>query len=134
MGFLDAILGNMMGGPQGSQQRALIAMVLQMLQQSGGLQGLLRQMQGSGYGEQAQSWIGTGQNMPITPDILAQILGQNRVHEMAQQLGMSDQDAAGRMAEALPDVVDRMTPQGRIADDQDDLVARTLEELTRGRR
>jgi uncharacterized protein YidB (DUF937 family) len=131
MGLLDAILGNLMSGPKGSQQRALIAVVLQMLQQSGGLQGLMRQMQKSGYGNQVQSWIGTGQNMPITPDVLAEILGQGRMSEMAQQLGMSKEDVAGRLSQALPDVVDRMTPQGRIPDDQDELVARTLEELTR---
>lgn len=133
MGLLDAILGNLMSGPQGSQQRALIAVVLQMLQQGGGLQGLLQKMQQSGYGNQVQSWIGTGQNMPITPDVLAEILGQDRMREMAQQLGMSRQDVADRMSQALPDVVDRMTPQGRIPDDQDDLVAKTLEELTRKR-
>ena len=131
MGLLDAILGNLMSGPQGSQQRALIAVVLQMLQQSGGLQGLLQKMQQSGYGSQVQSWIGTGQNMPITPDVLAEILGQDRMRDMVQQLGMSREDVAGRMSQALPEVVDRMTPQGRISDDQDDLVARALEELTR---
>lgn len=129
MGLLDAILGNVMSSPQGGQQRALIAVVLQMLQQSGGLQGLMRQMQQSGYGDQAQSWVGTGQNMPISPDVLSQILGQGRMQDIAQQLGMSNQDVAGQMAQALPDVVDRMTPQGRIPDDQDDLVARTLQEL-----
>ena len=133
MGLLDAILGNVLSGPKGSQQQALIAMVLQVLQQSGGLQGLMRQMQQQGYGDQVNSWIGTGQNMPIPADALSQIFGQGRLQDIAQQLGMSRDDVADRMSQALPDVVDRMTPQGRIPDDQDDLVARTLEELTRRR-
>jgi uncharacterized protein YidB (DUF937 family) len=129
MGLLDALLGNLMSGPKGSQQRALMAIVLQLLQQSGGLQGLLRQMQKSGYGGQMQSWIGTGQNQPISPDVLSEILGPGRLQEIAQQLGMSQQEVAGSVAETLPDVVDRMTPEGRIPADNDDLVARTLEML-----
>jgi uncharacterized protein YidB (DUF937 family) len=133
MGLLDAILGSVTGAQQCSQQQALITLVLQMLQQRGGIEGLVRQMQQQGYGDQAQSWIGTGQNMPIPPDALSQIFGQGGLQEIAQQLGMSSGEAATRMSQTLPDVVDRMTPQGRIADDQDDLVARTLEELTRRR-
>jgi len=131
MGLLDAVLGHMLSGPKGSQQRALIAVVLSLLQQSGGLQGLLRRMQQSGYGGQAQSWIGTGQNEPISPDVLSEILGKGRLQELAQQLGMSQQDVASNIAQALPNVVDRMTPEGSIPADSDDLVARTLDELTR---
>ena len=104
-----------------------------LLQQNGGLPGLLRQMQQRAYGGQMQSWIGTGQNQPISPDALSQILGQGRLQELAQQFGMPQQDVAGGVANTLPDVVDRMTPAGSIPDDQDDLVARTLEMLQRGR-
>ncbi|MFO1315733.1 MAG: YidB family protein [Burkholderiales bacterium] len=135
MGLLDGLLGGLMGGMGGAggQQAQgggpLLQMVLTMLQQNGGVEGLLRKMQQAGYGDQAQSWIGTGQNQPIPTDALAKIFGQGQLGEIAQQLGMSHEDAAGGLAQALPDVVDRMTPQGRIPEDTNDLVAQTLARL-----
>ena len=137
MGLLDGLLGNVMGGMMGGDQsqqggNQLIQMVLQMLQQNGGIEGLLARMQQAGYGQQAQSWIGTGQNMPISPDALSQIFGQGQLGQIAQQLGLPQQDAAGGLAQMLPDVVDQMTPQGRVPDNSSDLVAQVLANLQRG--
>ena len=144
MGLLDGLLGNMMGGMMGggtSGQGAqgaqggnpLILMALQMLQQNGGIEGLLAKFQQAGMRQQAQSWIGTGQNMPISPDALSQIFGQGQLGQIAQQLGMSHQQAAGGLAQALPQVVDHMTPEGQIPDDHNDLVAQALAILEKGR-
>ena len=142
MGLLDGILGNLMGGmahgnAQGQVGNAggnpLLQIALQMLQQNGGIQGLLAKMQQAGLGAQAQSWIGTGQNQPISPDALSQIFGQGQLGQIAQQLGMSHQDVAGGLARTLPEVVDRMTPQGQIPDDHNDIVAQALEILQQGR-
>jgi uncharacterized protein YidB (DUF937 family) len=123
MGLLDAILGGMMGGQRQSAgglgmgapgQNPLLQIILQLLMQNGGLQGMMGKMQQAGYGDQAQSWIGTGQNMPIDPNVLSQIFGQGQLQDIAEQLGMSRGEAEGQLAQALPDVVDRMTPQGQI--------------------
>lgn len=132
MGMLDELLGNLMGrmpggqqpGPQGGGQ--MIQMVLQMLQQNGGIEGVLRKMQQAGYGGQMQSWIGTGQNQSISPDALSKIFGQGQLGQIAQQLGMSHQEAAGGLAQALPEVVNQMTPQGEVPDNTNDLVAQAL--------
>ncbi len=88
MGLLDGLLGEVMNGMQGrmpgTQQgnagsalggSAIMMIVLQLLQQNGGIGGLLARMQQAGYGGQAQSWVGTGQNQPIPPDALSQIFG-----------------------------------------------------------
>jgi uncharacterized protein YidB (DUF937 family) len=136
MGLLDGLLGNLMGGMTGGDQprqggNQLIQMVLQMLQQNGGIEGLLARMQQTGYGQQAQSWIGTGQNMPISPDALSQIFGQGQLGQIAQQLGLPQQEAAGGLAQMLPDVVDQMTPQGQIPDNSSDLVSQVLANLQR---
>ncbi|MGH8801069.1 MAG: YidB family protein, partial [Casimicrobiaceae bacterium] len=69
MGLLDGVLGNLMGGLLGGQsaqggQSPLMQIALQMLQQNGGLQGVLGKFEQSGFGKQAQSWVGTGQNLP----------------------------------------------------------------------
>ena len=139
MGLLDGLLGNVLGGMMGGGQQGvqgrnpLLMIVMQLLQQNGGLQGILGKFQQAGFGEQAQSWIGTGQNMPISPDALSQIFGQGQLGEIAEQLGMSQPDAAGGLAQMLPGVVDEMTPQGQIPDNGNDLVSQALALLQKGR-
>ena len=152
MGLLDGLLGEVMNGIQGRMpgttndagqapgglagglgKSALLMMVLQLLQQNGGIGGLLSRMQQSGYGGQAQSWIGTGQNQPIPPDALSQIFGGQLGH-IAQQLGMSHEQAASEVSQVLPEVVDRMTPQGSVPAGDNDIVAQALEMLQAQRR
>ena len=132
MGLLDGLLGSVMGGmlgggqAQAQPQNPLIAIALQLLQQNGGLQGVLAKAQQTGYGQQVQSWIGTGQNLPIDAGALSQIFGHGQLGQIAQQLGVSRDEAAGQLAQTLPQMVDEMTPQGQIPADHDDLVNRTL--------
>ena len=143
MGLLDAIIGGMMreqpGAPTGMSglgaqgQSPLLQIALQLLQQHGGLQGMLGKFQQAGYGEQAQSWIGTGQNMPIDAGALSQIFGHGQLGQIAQQLGVSQEEAAGGLAQMLPQVVDQMTPQGQVPDNHSDLVNEALAMLQRGR-
>jgi len=146
MGLLDGLLGQVMGGmlgggqPQmpGQSQRpapaqsSLLMMALQLLQQNGGLQGVLGKLQQAGYGQQAQSWIGTGQNLPIDAGALSQIFGHGQLGQIAQQLGVSQDEASGGLAQMLPQVVDEMTPQGQIPDNHSDLVNQALAMLQKG--
>ena len=137
MGLLDGLLGGLMGGMSGGgtgaqqQQNPLMLIALQLLQQNGGLQGMLSKFQQAGYGSQADSWVSTGQNMPISADALQQVLGQGQLGQIAQQLGMSQGDAAGGLASMLPQMVDRMTPQGQVPADHNDIVAQALELLNK---
>lgn len=145
MGILDALLQGMMGGAAGSggtgigqamgagqgpgQGNPLLQIVFQLIQQNGGLPGILSRFQQAGYGQQADSWVSTGKNMPISPDILSQVLGSGQLGQIAQQLGMSQHDAAGGLASMLPQVIDGMTPHGSLPDDHGDLVSRALDIL-----
>ena len=136
MGLLDGLLGGLMGGMSGNgtaaqQQNPLLQIALQLLQQNGGLQGMLAKFQQAGYGAQADSWVSTGQNMPISADALQQVLGHGQLAQIAQQLGMSRGEAAGGLASLLPQMVDRMTPQGQVPADHNDIVAQALELLTK---
>lgn len=138
MGLLDGILGSMMGGNTGSGQQAqgsspLVMMALQMLQQNGGIEGVLAKLQQSGMGAQAQSWISTGQNMPISADALSNIFGHGQLGQLAQQCGIPVDQAAGGLAQALPNVIDQMTPTGQVPADHNDLVAQALAILQKGR-
>ena len=141
MGLLDGLLGSVMGGMMGGGSSAqgtqggnpMIQMALQMLQQNGGIEGLLAKFQQAGMGQQAQSWIGTGQNMPISADALSQIFGHGQLSQIAQQMGISPAEAAGGLSQALPHVVDQMTPGGEIPEGHNDLVAQALAILQKGR-
>jgi uncharacterized protein YidB (DUF937 family) len=114
MSLLTSVLGAVMGGQQ--QQNPLLNIALSMLsnnQQGGsGLAGLLGQFQQGGLGHVADSWIGKGQNLPVSGDQLQQILGSGQIGQIAQQLGLSNGDASNQLAALLPGLIDHLTPHG----------------------
>lgn len=125
MGLLEQfsqIAGSLMGGdPQQQQQQSpLLKMVLQMLSQQqgsgGGLNGLMQAFQKNGMGEIFSSWVGTGQNQPISPEQMQTGLGPELVQRIAQQTGMNPADASAQLSNVLPDVVDKLTPEGQVPD------------------
>lgn len=85
----------------------------------GGLGGLLHQFQQNGQGQVAQSWVGTGSNQPATPDQIHQAIGPDMIKDLAQKMGISEQDVASRLSQELPEVVDKLTPQGRMPTHQE---------------
>ena len=80
----------------------------------GGLGGLLQQLQQGGLGEAAQSWVSTGQNLPVSADQLQSALGADRIDALAQQVGMPAGDLSSQLAQYLPQVVDQLTPGGQL--------------------
>jgi uncharacterized protein YidB (DUF937 family) len=98
-------LGDLIGGMLGGGAAA-----------GGGLGDLLQRFQQAGYGEQAQSWVGTGQNLPIPADIIGQIFGSGSLSQIAQQAGLSEHEASEGLSQLLPEVVDRVTPGGQVPD------------------
>jgi len=115
MGLLDSLLGSMSGSLPSNQQPTLFNMVFSLIQSHpGGLQGLIDQFMQSGLGQHAQSWVGTGQNMPISAEQLIQTLGSGRLQELAQQFGIPANTAAGGLAAILPQIIDHLTPNGQV--------------------
>jgi uncharacterized protein YidB (DUF937 family) len=109
MGLLDAVAGAM-GGSGGGGQADLMQLVMKLVQQSGGLEGLIAKFQQGGLGEVVQSWISTGPNLPISADQLGQVFGPDTL----QQLGAGGQELLGPLAQLLPQVVDGLTPNGQL--------------------
>ena len=125
MGMLDGLLGGLMGGQQQGGSNPLLQMALQMLSNngagngtgsSGGLGGLISAFQNAGMGEQLKSWIGTGENMPISADQLSNALGSDKIRDIASQLGMSPGAVSGELADMLPQMIDKLTPNGQLPD------------------
>ena len=130
-GLIGSALGGMMGaGGSGQAQSPLLQIALQLLQQNGGVAGVLDKFRQGGYADQADSWQSTGQNMPLSGNALQEVLGSGTIGQIARQLGMSHGDAAGGLAQMLPQLIDKFTPNGEIPDHQDDVVAQTLALLT----
>jgi uncharacterized protein YidB (DUF937 family) len=86
---------------------------------SGGLGDLLKQLQQSGHGETADSWVGTGPNKAISPNDLAGALGADKINALVGQTGMSRDDLLQGLSDYLPKVVDQLTPQGRLPTEQE---------------
>ena len=134
MGILDGLVGNVLSGmmtgsssnASAQQNNPLLQMALQILQQNGGVGGLVERFRQAGYGAQADSWVSTGQNMPINADMLQQVLGSGALRDIDSQLGDAPGAAAGGLASILPQIVDRMTPQGQLPGGEDDPVAQAL--------
>jgi uncharacterized protein YidB (DUF937 family) len=82
----------------------------------GGLDALLRQFREAGLGAQADSWVSTGPNLPVSGDQLRGAFGDAQMDDLAGRMGLSTGDLSSQMAQMLPDVVDRLTPQGRMPD------------------
>jgi uncharacterized protein YidB (DUF937 family) len=136
MGMLDGLLGSALGGMLGGggqQQNPLLRAALQILEQSGGIDGVLDKFRQGGYADHAASWQSTGQNMPITGSALQEVLGSGAIGQIAQQLGMSHGDAAGGLAQMLPQLIDKFTPNGEVPDNHNDMVAQALALLTKSK-
>ena len=133
MGMLDGMIGNALGGmlgQGGESQSPLLKMALQVLQQNGGVEGILDKFRQGGYADQAASWQSTGQNIPLPGSALQEVLGTGAVGQIAQQLGMSHGDAAGGLAQVLPQLIDKCTPNGNVPDNHNDMVEQALALLT----
>jgi uncharacterized protein YidB (DUF937 family) len=112
MGILDSIVGQVLGG--GNSQNLLINAIMSMIGgQSGGLDGLVKQFTSKGLGDIINSWIGTGKNLPITPQQVQQVLGNKSVADIAKKVGITSDDAASQLSKLLPQVVDKLTPSGK---------------------
>ena len=83
---------------------------------SGGLGDLMKQLQQGGQGDAANSWVGTGQNKPISPGDLASALGADQIDSIASQAGLSRDELLKGLSQYLPEVVDHLTPDGRLPD------------------
>jgi len=127
MGLLDSILGAVSGqdaAAGGTNQ--LVGILGGLLQQSGGLQGLMNKFSQGGQGNTFSSWVGMEENQPISSDQIQKCLGSDQVKALAAKMGIDPAQASNLLAEFLPKVVDKLTPAGKVdptADHQQGLAA-----------
>jgi uncharacterized protein YidB (DUF937 family) len=107
MGLMDGLLGGIIGA-------GMVSAVNGILEKHGGLQGVVNEFEKNGLGPTISSWVGTGPNQAISPGDLHRALGPDLLQELAAKTGMSVQELSEKLAQVLPQAVDKMTPGGTI--------------------
>ena len=117
MGILDEITNvvtrKLLGGAGGG---GLMEQVLGLVNNpgTGGLPGLIDMFNGKGLGDAVSSWISTGENSQVSGDQVASVLGSDTIRDIAGKLGISETDASSGLAELLPRIIDKLTPDGTV--------------------
>ena len=133
MGLLDEVIkgvaGKVLGG---GGQNPLMDIVLGLVTnpQTGGLQGLIQKFKEKGLGDAVSSWISTGENQSVSGDQIQHALGSNLIQQIAEQLGSSKTEVSGSLSSLLPQIIDRLTPNGTLPDS--DSLQQGLSSLKKG--
>jgi uncharacterized protein YidB (DUF937 family) len=132
MSILDTVLGVVKGqiannaapGAAGADH-GLLESVIGMISdpQSGGLSGLVEKLSAGGLADQVSSWVGKGENLPISAEQLQAVLGSSFVQGLAEKFGINTADVAGSLTSLLPQVIDKLTPDGQVPGDNNLLEA-----------
>ena len=107
MGMLDGLLGGIVGA-------GMVSVVNNIVEQHGGLQGVVSEFEKNGLGATVKSWVGTGPNRPISPEEVQRVLGPDLLQRLSEKSGLSVQDLAQKLSQVLPKAVDTLTPNGAI--------------------
>jgi uncharacterized protein YidB (DUF937 family) len=105
MGFLSGVLGGVVGAE-------LLHVVEGVLDKHGGVAGVVSQFEKQGLGATVKSWVSSGPNQPISPDQVQHALGADTISQLAAKAGVSTQELLHKLAQLLPQAVDKLTPGG----------------------
>lgn len=121
MGLFDSVAGAVFGQVMGEKgDMAKIAM--EMFNQYGGLAGILTKFQEGGLADVAATWVAKGENAPVSSNQITDIFGSGEIAEIAAKFGISPEILSSKIAEHLPSMVDKMTPNGAINNNTSDLM------------
>lgn len=111
MGMFDGLLGGIIGG-------GMVSVVNNIIEQHGGLQGVISAFESNGLGPTIQSWVGTGPNHAISPSDVQRVLGPELLQQLSAKSGLSVDEMAQKLAHVLPQAVDHLTPNGTLPNSQ----------------
>jgi uncharacterized protein YidB (DUF937 family) len=125
MGLFDSVAGAVLG-KLGGEQGSMAQMAIELLNQHGGLSGVLDKFKDAGLATQVASWVGTGENIQISGDQISQVLGNGQLAEMAAKFGMTPDVLASHLAQHLPSFVDKLTPDGSLPADTSGILGQLM--------
>jgi uncharacterized protein YidB (DUF937 family) len=124
MGLLDEVAAALGGG----DTKNLTESVGGLLDDVGGVGGLVEKFDANGLGDLAKSWVGTGANKAISPEMMATVLGSGELQKLATRAGITPEKAADGLSKALPEIIDKLTPDGEVP--AADVAAARLKQLS----
>lgn len=128
---LGDVLAGLAGG--GASGNNVLGAVLGLVQQQGGLDGIIGVLRQNGLGEHVDSWVGTGANKSVGAQQLVNALGGAQVAGLAAKLGIDQNAASTQLAKVLPDLVNQLTPGGKVDAGSSALLQQALAAFTGGR-
>lgn len=109
MSILDSI-----SGAAGDGKVGLLDGIMGMIGTQGGLGGIADKFASGGLGDIVNSWIGTGTNKPVSTDQLTSVIGKEQITDIANKTGLPIGEVTSQLANNLPNIIDRLTPEGKI--------------------
>ena len=139
MALMDSLLNaaaQALGGKDENGQNSLTEMAMNLVQQQGGVGNLITQLQQGGLGDVLNSWVSNQQsNLPVSGSDLQNALGRDAISQVAQKFGLDSQPAGDMLAQILPNLVDKATPNGSAQDADgfglDDIASAILKNFTK---
>jgi uncharacterized protein YidB (DUF937 family) len=125
LGLFDSLAGAVLGN-MGGDKGAMLQIAMDLFKQNGGLEGVLAKFNDAGFTEQAASWVSQGNNLPISAEQIIQVLGRDNIASMAEKLTMSPTDVSAKIAEYLPQAINKMTPNGKVDSNSGNLLAAVM--------
>jgi uncharacterized protein YidB (DUF937 family) len=125
MGLFDSLARSMLG-KLGGEKGAIAQVAVDLFNQNGGLPGVLEKFKAAGFADEVASWVGKGTNLQISAEQVTQVLGSATIQSAANKLGINASEISAKIAEYLPQVIDRMTPNGEVGKDSGNLLATLL--------
>lgn len=126
MGLLDSIAGAVMNNMGGESAGGFSKMALDLFNQQGGLAGVVSMLKEGGLGEQVASWVGTGENLSISPEQIQSVLGNSKIADMAAKIGITPEVLSAQFAEHLPGLINHLTPDGVLPEESSGLLDQVM--------
>ena len=134
MGLFDTIVGAIQGktGDASGAPNDLLGSIIGMINspETGGLSGLVQKISAGGLGEQVASWVSTGKNLPVSAEQIQSALSSSGLQDIAAKFGINTSDMAGHLSNLLPQLVDKLTPDGKVPEGNVDLAHQALGALS----
>ncbi|MDW5415540.1 YidB family protein [Iodobacter sp. CM08] len=127
MGLIDQLAGQLLGGKE--LPDGLVQSLSGLLEQQGGISGLVEKFQNGGLADIVQSWVGTGDNLPVSSEQIEAVLGGDAIGSVAEKLGVNPSDAAAKISEYLPQIINQLTPNGEVPEGSGNLLSAGLDML-----
>ena len=125
MGLFNSLAGSVLS-KVGGERGTMVQIAMDLLSQHGGVSGVLEKFREKGLSAEVDSWVGNGPNLPISAAQVASVLGSNEVTQMAAKFSISPENLTSKIAEHLPEVVNKLTPDGKVNDSTGHLLSTVM--------